>query len=286
MRTLLAVACVILALDVTVVALDGYAPAVAPTIDEGAVWHSPSLLADDEFGIQPSPAPGQSAGPIDQVQSTDASPSPTTSEPTGSSQPAEQSDHSSDRAAPLEHTTSNATPSPTSPSAPAPSPTPAVSPLPEAEPAHGQSWSEHDEELSVEIVVPKTRFAPGEVVPFTLSLCNRTREDITWNYPEDWERPVSFGYIRETSDPDWATLRNGRQGNGGTSAESYLELPAQSCVSWSGQWRQTLGEFALDGTGGEQAFPTGELVATLTIDGSAEGRDISHPEFYVNLFIG
>ena len=286
MRTLLAVACVILGLDVTVVAMDGLAPAVAPTIDEGVVWHSPSLLADDEFGVPPSPAPRQSAGPVEQIQPTDASPSPTTAQPTSSSQPVEQSDQSVDHAAPSEHTTSIATPSPASPSTTAPSPTPSDSRPPEAEPKHGESWSEHDEELSVEIVVPKTRFAPGEAVPFTLYLCNRTREDITWSYPEDWERPVSFGFIRETSDPDWATLRNGRQGNGGTSAEAYLELPAESCVSWSGHWRQTLGVFALDGAGGEQPFPPGEFVATLTIDGAAEGRDISHPEFYVNLFIG
>lgn len=280
MRWLLAVACVILALDVSIVVVQVSGPLVPPTIEQDDLAEGTETSSDVDRRSSAAP---------DSRPRHNSSSDETGSEPPAALPPAEaQAPASNDKA----HSTQElSTPAAVSVSEPlpaetgSPSPTPASSSTP-TEPGHGESWSEDDGEITVQIVLPKTRFAPGETVPFTLRMCNETAEDIMWGYSDHQDHPLMFGFTRNTEDPDSAALRNGDEGHTHQGAVIYLRLPAHDCVSWSGRWEQTLGLFDLDGTSTGEPFPPGELEATLTADGGVDGRNIRHPEYYVTMFIG
>lgn len=278
MRSLLAVACVILALDLSIVVVQVSGPAVPPTIEEeglaeGAV---PSTGADLRSSVGSDPRPRDLAGSAEAGSEQTATSSPTEKQVPESNDGPSAQELSTSPSDSVSHHPGTGTGSP--------SPTPVSSQTP-AEPEHGESSSEDGGEITVQIVLPKTRFAIGETVPFTLRMCNETAEDIMWGYPEHQERPVAFGFTTNTEEPSSAVLRNGDEGHT-QGAVIYLELPAQDCVSWGGHWEQTLGVFDLDGTGSGEPFPSGAVEATLTADGGVDGRNIRHPEYYVTVFIG
>lgn len=278
----LAVACVILVTDLMVVTLHESSSPASPTIEANGLAQD----ADDARGS--SSAPGSSPSPRASPEET-ASPA-VEPEQTVLSQAAQAPAAPSDRTA---ASTPEASTGPTAAEATEPSPSETDSPVPvpsssstPAEPDHGEIRADDGGEVTVQIVLPKTRFALGETVPFTLRMCNQTPQDIMWGYPEHQDRPVQFGFIRNSDDPSWAQLRNGDQGHTNQGAVAYLRLPADDCVSWSGRWEQTLGPFDLDGTGAGQQFPPGQLDATLTADGGVDGRNVRHPEYSTTLHIG
>lgn len=279
MRSLLAVACVILALDLSIVVVQVSGPAVPPTIEEDNLAEG----AETSAGAALRPAVDSDPLPRHLPSSAGAASEQTATSPPTKKQVPQSNDEPPSTQEPSTSPGVSISEHPNT-GKDSPSPTPVSSPTP-TESKHGESSSEDGGEVTVQIVFPKTRFAVGESVPFTLHMCNETTEDIMWGYPEHQERPVEFGFTTNTEEPSSAALRNGDEGHT-QGAVTYLELPAHDCVSWGGRWEQTLGLFDLDGTSSGEPFPSGEVQATLTADGGVDGRNIRHPEHYVTVFIG
>lgn len=286
MRSLLTVAVVMRALDSTLVALDAFERPRGPVIEAGMLGQDPGRNEP-----RPTPAPvvrdrlaglaSRAAQPSDSGEHTQAA---TPTAVPGGTPEADAADPTPTREEPPPAQIPTATPLVPTPDETATAAEPIPSPTPTGvEPTHGHVVTEDDGRLTVEIVLAKTRFLPRETVVFTLRMCNRTDEVITWGYPDSMERPVVFGFLRRGEEGPWANLRNGDQLDPWTGPEAYVDIPPHDCVAWDGRWEQTQGEFELDG---DQPFPSGELTASLYVHGGAVEREFRHPEYRVALFIG
>lgn len=121
-------------------------------------------------------------------------------------------------------------------------------------------------DVTVHVEVPGDTFRVGEDIPFTIRLCNETDRDLTWGYPETLERPVQLGLHTGGDHPVSAGLRNGYEARGGV-GEAQLHLAARSCVPWRPIWKQTRGQFEMDGSGTGEPFGTGTVMADVVADG-------------------
>lgn len=142
-------------------------------------------------------------------------------------------------------------------------------------------------DVTVDLELDKARYQTGESVAFTIRMCNVTDGDLTWEYAENLDRPVSLHLYNPDDFDAHADLRNGYEPERGETVHTrQIRLPANDCLSWSGVWKQTRGSFETDGRGAGDPFGAGDVVATVVAEGRCIEYDVRHPDDEVRFTIG
>lgn len=142
-------------------------------------------------------------------------------------------------------------------------------------------------DVSVDLELDKADHQTGGSVAFTIRMCNVTDGDLTWEYAENLDRPVSLHLYNPDDFDAHADLRNGYEPERGETVHTrQVRLPATDCLSWSGVWKQTRGPFETDGRGDGDPFGAGSVIATVVAEGRCIEYDVRHPDDEVRFTIG